>query len=78
MYLVKLLLLDPGEGAEPDLAHAIGGALEALLGVGAVLGRRHKLSHDLVQLFDLKTHNEKKLIIMKQVHTLDSPIQGWS
>ena len=53
-YLVKFLLLDPGERAESDLAHAVGGALEALLGVSAILGRRHELGHDVIQLFNLE------------------------
>ena len=52
------MLLDPGEGAESDLAHAVCGALEALLGEGAVFGGLHELGHDVVQLFNLRRHHE--------------------
>ena len=51
--LVKFLLLDPGESAQANLTHPIGGALEALFGIGAVLGRLHELSHDVIELLNL-------------------------
>ena len=51
--LVEALLLDPGEGAEGDLAHAVAAVGVALLGPGAVFGGRHEALDEGVDILHL-------------------------
>ena len=55
--LVEALLLDPGEGAEGDLAHAVAAVGVALLGPGAVFGGRHEALDEGVDILHLYSEN---------------------